>query len=238
MAKAKTAVPQVSTGNVPAAITGQGNPGIAAPVNTGNLMSALAGLTAGTAPKSAGKSKDPNVAADGVQVSAYIKALKDKKDAESRLEVAFAALAPGLEKNRIELSRKMATYHDSLDVNGCLKYIVAHRYKTIGTEVAPQLQGVFGADYGRFFTTGVEIKVNPSTFETLSQAQQVDLVNGLTALCQKLGVNPFEIKPTLRPTEALSHERVMNPGVEAIFSGASTAGLVCPIKATLREPGK
>lgn len=119
-----------------------------------------------------------------------------------------------------------------------LKYVVQNRYLTIDAGTQPQLESAFGVSFSKYFQTGLEIKVKPSTFEGLTHDQQVALVSGLTKLTQEIGANPFEIKQTLVPTEALDQERVMDPGVEALFGQACDAGMVAPIKPTFKELGK
>lgn len=242
--KAKKPQAQAISTAVPAAVVGQGNPGIGG-INTANLMGALAGLKATSAP-SGKKPSDPNVFVDAAEVDNYVQAMKDEKDAKARKESSFELLQPELEAQRVALSRQFGKHLNSLDVNHKLKFIVPCKYlsieavddKGLPTKVVADLQAAFGGHYGKYFQSGVEIKVKASTFETLSQDQQVRLVAGLTALCQSIGANPFEIKATVVPTEALDVERVMDPAIAAIFDGVSKAKLCCPIKSTLKELGK
>lgn len=218
----------------PAAVTGSGNPGVS------NLDDALAGLVGTAAPKSGSKDKDPNINIEmkgskgALVVDIYIQALSDLKDAEARIDTCGGLLLPEIEKQRVALSQLHKKYHNSLDVNGKLKYIVQHRYKSVPADSKASVQAVFGEDYDKYFSTGVEIKVKASTFDELTATQKVDLVNGIKKLCTELKINPFEIKPTLLPSEALTEKRVMDPVVAGQFKELKDAGIVEPIKATLK----
>jgi hypothetical protein len=168
----------------------------------------------------------------------YLAAIKKKKAGESEMADAFGELAPELEAERVKISRSTGKYTESLSVNHRLVYTVAHKYCGIDSDNAAELAEVFGAeDFKKYFRLDQQTSLNMAALES-----DPEFLKGLFELIvghlNEAGKNPadvVEVKQVLKPTEALTQDRVMDPAIEAKFTSAQDQGLVTPAKAVLKE---
>ncbi len=179
------------------------------------------------------KDAEGNLVADN-----YLKGVELDKAGASAKKKAFALLAPLLEQERIEVSRRTGEYAESLSVNHALIYTVSHKYFGIDSDNSAELLEVFGPeDFKKYFRLDQQTSLNMAELEGDPEFLK-SLFEVIVAHLVEDGRNPaevVEVKQVLKPTKALTQDRVMQPAIEAKFKEAKEAGLVEPAKAVLKE---
>ena len=243
------------TANEVAAILGTGSPGIAAgpvkavvvspvavpapaaPIDLDALMADFGGT--GVPVASSESSSHPTFKiGNTAAIGQYISALKDKKDAEARLDDAFSQIEPEVEKQREEFCQRVGRYERTVLVDSVLQYTVQNRYCGIDPKHYAAIKATFGAEYDKYFAQTYEIKLDEETFDNMTPDKKAMLIKGMAELCKTVGVNPFKTKPVVRPKEAFTTDRILNPLVMAKYKSLKEDGKVKAFKATLQEPKK
>lgn len=219
--------------DTPAVIRGNGPKTAPAALVGGDVSDALMGL-GGISKPSASKSKSPSLAlpaAVAPMLDAYLKALKEKKDAEAKIDDLFSTLSPHLEKMHVLACQSGKKYVSSIKVNSKATYLFGGKYKAITADKKVELVALFGVAFPQFFQAINEVKVKAETLD-------VEMIDDLKAICEKRGVqfsDLFEFKALLKPTEQYTEQRHVDPAVKKIADSAAESQLVSPYKATLKE---
>jgi hypothetical protein len=201
---------------------------MAKPVNPLDLLKK--GARTSTEKKS--KSKTPIVSSADENVKTAIETWKDakqrEKDAKAERELVEEVLRPfGMEARR-ELIQREQTHHTSIKINGQVTMKVSKSYSEIPLDNQEELEEIFGEDeFERLFMVHTSIEFNE---------QFVGDPEVLQAVIDAVGADKFheifKVVQTVKPKEALVHERDMNPEVAEKHDQAVADGLVKPYRSS------
>jgi hypothetical protein len=205
------------------------------------LAAKLAKKGAKSKAPSKGKGK-PEVRLTCVQeIKDYAKALRDKKDAEARLNDFGKLIWEEAEEALISESRRLNAVQTSLRLNGLLTLIAKNgQYCMIPamakdgeseSDESKELKEKFGDQFDEFFVESNDLSVKAEVLDD-------SLIEALSEACDKVGKSfgdIFNVKSVIKPTEVFTTKRIMSDDVRKAFNEVRDSGIVRPYKPTLKE---